>query len=139
MRPLKATKAQLEKDIHDFVPGKREAPERSRASKEVGRERPIARGTATTSAADGRGDQIEDVLTRVYEGRRRQIAQSQLYQEARAVWEREERRGKQITMKEVINFLKKDDLSQLQAPPPKWGGEDKSRSVYIPPSRYRFN
>ena len=122
LRPLRTRKTQLENDIANFVPGPREAPERGRASREAGRARPIATGTATTSSADGRGDQIEDVLTRVYEGRRRQIAQSQLYRETRAVWERENRQGTGPTMKEVIKFLKTDDLSQLQAPLPKWGG-----------------
>ena len=52
LRPLKARKAQLEKDIRDFELGKREALERSRASREAGRSRPIATGTAKTSAAD---------------------------------------------------------------------------------------
>ena len=106
LRPLRTRKTQLENDIANFVPGPREAPERGRASREAGRDRPIATGTATTSSADGRGDQIEDVLTRVYEGRRRQIAQSQLYREARAVWDRENRPGTGPTMKEVIKFFK---------------------------------
>ena len=113
----------MENDIANFVPGPREAPDRGRASRDAGRARPIATGTATTSAADGRGDQIEDVLTHVYEGRRKQIAQNQSYREARAVWERENRPGTGPTMKEVIKFLKTDDLSQLQAPLPKWGGK----------------
>ena len=39
------------------------------------------------------------------------------------MWEREKRPGTGPTMKQVINFLKTDDLSQLQAPLPKWGGK----------------
>ena len=122
-RDLRRRKKELEKEIEELKrnpPPKpiREAPERGRARKEAGKQRRLDAQWADRATGPGsdRGDQIDDVMTRAYEAKGRSIAGPQLYREVKALWEREERPGKPPTQKQVENFLKRDEKSQVKAP-----------------------
>ena len=93
LKPLRETRAAIEKEIADTPRAPREAPERGRAKKEAGKQRRLDAEFAdrATGPGDGRGDQIDDVMNRAYEGKGRSIAGPQLYREVKALWEREER------------------------------------------------
>ena len=125
-RQLQAELAEAERRLKAELdnPTPREAPERGRARRAAGRERdlPAEFGEMGTGVEDGRTAQVVDVLTRAYQSRRRNISQPQLYREAQALWMREDRPGRPPSLKQVAAFLKHDDMSQIMAPLPRWGG-----------------
>ena len=112
-RDLRRRKKELEKDIAELKknpPPKpiREAPERGRAKKEAGKQRRLDAEFEFKATAPGsdREHQIDDVMTRAYEGKGRSSAGPQLNREIKALWEREERPGKQPPQKATRIVLK---------------------------------
>ena len=104
-------------------------PRRAKLPREAGR-RPAGNARrldaefadrATGPDDASRGEQVMDVLTRAYESRRRQSSQPQLYREAQALWMREGKPGRPPSLRQVVAFLRHDDMSQLDAPLPRWG------------------
>jgi len=84
--------------------------------------KPLAVQDAPTGLDKPQAEQIQDVLEKVWEQSKRQFGSQQLYRTARDLYKSEGRPGT-LTQKDAATFLKRDEVSQVQAPLNTFGGK----------------